>query len=324
MTRATAVLLIAGMAVVGSGCSGSATSSVADRPSATAAWSTSPTPQVSEPPETKDPAPERPGPLRVTVALDAVNHLARAIGPRHATSPAFARAASWLERELSEAGYDVHTQRFAVPGGDSWGVPVSAGHSVNVVATSAGFKPRRPHLVVGAHLDTVPQSPGAEDDASGIGALLMVADALSETTSVSRLPVVFVGFGAEEPRGPSDEDHHYGSRAYVAALYPAERRAVRGMLALDRVGVGDVVPVCTAGDDAARAEVLRAGRRARVPMQPCENRSSDHWSFVEQGMPGVRLGGTSYAGYHSSADVPAVVNASQLRRTARLVLAWLR
>ena len=59
-------------------------------------------------------------------------------------------------------------------------------------------------------------------------------------------------------------------------------------------------------------------------MQPCENRSSDHWSFVERGMPGVRLGGTSYAGYHSSADVPSVVNAPQLRRTARLVLAWLR
>lgn len=324
MTRATAVLLMAGMAVVAGGCSGSTSSSVADRPSATPPASTAATLPEPGPPRSTDPAPERPGQLRVTVGLDAVNHLARAIGPRHATSPAFARAARWLERRFREAGYDVHAQWVAVPGGDSWGVPVSAGHSVNVVATPVGLRPGRPHLVVGAHLDTVPQSPGAEDDGSGIGALLMVADALSGSTSVSRLPVVLVGFGAEEPRGPTDEDHHYGSRAFVAALSPAERRAVRGMLALDRVGVGDVVPVCTAGDDAARAEVLRAGRRARVPVQPCENRSSDHWSFVEQGMPGVRLGGTSYAGYHSSADVPSVVNASQLRRTARLVLAWVR
>jgi hypothetical protein len=58
-------------------------------------------------------------------------------------------------------------------------------------------------------------------------------------------------------------------------------------------------------------------------MQPCENRSSDHWSFVERGMPGVRLGGTSYAGYHSPSDVPSVESAAQLRRTARLVLAWI-
>jgi aminopeptidase YwaD len=193
---------------------------------------------------------------------------------------------------------------------------------VNVVATPPGFDGSRAHLVVGAHLDTVPQSPGAEDDASGIGVLLTVAEALSG--SVSRLPVVLVGFGAEEPRGPTDADHHYGSRAYVAALSAAARRAVRGMLALDRVGVGDVVPVCTAGDDAARAEVLRAGRRAGVPMQACDSRSSDHWSFVERGMPGVRIGGTSYAAYHSPDDLPSVVDPAQVRRAARLVLAWLR
>jgi Zn-dependent M28 family amino/carboxypeptidase len=218
----------------------------------------------------------------------------------------------------------VETEPFDVPGGNSWGVPVDAGRSTNVVAVPRGFDLGRPHLVVGAHLDTVPQSPGAEDDASGIGVLLMLADSLAGRASVGRLPVVLIGFGAEEPRGPTDADHHYGSRAYVAALTPPERRAVRGMLALDRVGVGDVVPVCTAGDDAARAAVLRAGRRVGVPMLPCTNTSSDHWSFVQEGMPGVRIGGTSYAGYHSPADLPSAVGRAQLMRTARLVLAWVR
>ena len=59
-------------------------------------------------------------------------------------------------------------------------------------------------------------------------------------------------------------------------------------------------------------------------MQPGLNRSNDAWSFVERGLPGVRVGGTSYAAYHSAADLPSVVNAAQLSRTARLVLAWLR
>jgi hypothetical protein len=262
--------------------------------------------------------------VRAGVAVRAVSHLAHAIGPRHATSPAFARAAGWLSAELRGAGYDVRRQGFPVPGGDSWGVQVPAGRSVNVVAVPKGLDLRRPHLVVGAHLDTVPQSPGAEDDASGIGVLLMLADALAGRASVGRLPVVLIGFGAEEPRGPTDADHHYGSRAYVAALSPRERIAVRGMLALDRVGVGDVVPVCTAGDDAARARVLRAARRVGVPTLPCRNTSSDHWSFVQEGMPGVRVGGTSYAGYHSPADLPGVVDRAQLGRTARLVLAWIR
>jgi hypothetical protein len=313
---------MAGLVVVTGACSGDHESSVAERPTATKHATSMPTPDVSRSAQTPSPTAERPQQPRVATALAAVRHLAGGIGPRHATSPAFHRAVRWLAGQLRDAGYDVRLERFRVPGGNSWGVPVSAGRSVNVVATPPGFDPLRPHLLVGAHLDTVPSSPGAEDDASGIGVLLMVGDVLSAWGG--RLPVVLVGFGAEEPRGLTDADHHYGSRAYVAALTPAERRAVRGMLALDRVGVGDVVPVCSAGDDAARAQVLRAGRRAGVPMLACENRSADHWSFVEQGMPGVRIGGTSYAAYHSPSDLPGVVNPAQLRRTARLVLAWLR
>jgi aminopeptidase YwaD len=304
-------------------CSSDDPGPVAERPRGS---SSTPAPVTSGPtdPTSATVGSEGKRPLRVATALDAIEHLAGSIGPRHATSPAFARAARWLDHRLRQAGYAVRLQEFPVPGGTSWGVPVSAGRSVNVVATPRGFDARRPHLVVGAHLDTVPQSPGAEDDASGIGVLLMVADVLSGRRSTSRLPVVFVGFGGEEPRGPTDADHHYGSRAYVSAMRPAERRAVRGMLALDRVGVGDVVPVCTAGDGAAQAEVLRAARRSRIPVERCENTSSDHASFVEQGMPGVRVGGTSYAAYHSPADLPSVVDRAQLRRTARLVLAWLR
>ncbi len=323
--RPAAALLIVGLAVApfASACAGEHDDTGAG-PARATSQATSPQTAAA----TGSTAPPRPTrvhlrPLRVATGLRAVDQLARVIGPRQATGPDFRRASAWLAERFREAGYAVRREPFPVPGGDSWGVPVSPGRSMNVIATPQDFDPRRPHLVVGAHLDTVPQSPGAEDDASGIGVLLMIADALSGASSAGRLPVVLIGFGAEEPRGPTDADHHYGSRAYVAGLSQAQRQAVRGMLALDRVGVGDVVPVCTAGDDVARGQVLRAGRRADVPMQPCENRSSDHWSFVERGMPGVRLGGTSYAGYHSPSDVPSVVNAAQLRRTARLVLAWI-
>ncbi|PVG84025.1 Zn-dependent exopeptidase M28 [Nocardioides gansuensis] len=255
--------------------------------------------------------------------MAVVRHLAGTIGPRHATSPAYRAAAAWTASYFRRLGYDVRRERFAVPGGDSWGVPVEAGASWNVVATPPGFQPKAPHLVVGAHLDTVPQAPGAEDNASGVGVLLAVAQALAE--GEARLPVVLVAFGAEEPRGLTDADHHYGSRAHVAALSRAERAAVRGMLSLDRVGVGSVVPVCTAtgGTDPAQEQALTAARRARVPAQPCVNRSSDHWSFVRAGLPGVRIGGTSYTGYHSPQDVVSVVDEAQLGRTGRLVLSWL-
>ena len=266
----------------------------------------------------------RPGDLRPGRAVAAVRRLAGVIGPREATGPAYRRAAEWVSRQLHRSGWQVRRQRLRVPAGVSWGVPVPAGSTVNLVATRPGFDPARPHLVLGAHLDTVPQAPGAEDNASGVGVLLAVAAAAAGRRT--RLPVRLAVFGAEEPRGPTDDDHHYGSRVFVAGLRPAERRALRGMVSLDRVGVGEVVPVCAAepGPDPALAEVLAAARRAAVPTTRCVSRTSDHWSFVRNGLPGVRVGGTSYAGYHSPGDVPAVVSRAQLGRAGRVVLSWLR
>ena len=47
------------------------------------------------------------------------------------------------------------------PAGVSWGIPVPGGRSVNLAATRGDVRPRKPWLLVGAHLDTVPQAPGA-------------------------------------------------------------------------------------------------------------------------------------------------------------------
>jgi aminopeptidase YwaD len=265
----------------------------------------------------------RPVDLDATIAWRAVRHLAGDIGPREASSASYRTAAAWVEVQLTEAGFAVRRQRFRVPRGVSWGVPVDAGASVNLIATLPGFDPDEPHLIVGAHLDTVPQAPGAEDNASGVGVLLTVAEAVSNARTP--FPSSSSRFGGEEPRGPTDDDHHFGSRAYVASLEDRERPAIRGMLALDRVGVGETVPVCSTGStsDPMQRSALGAGRRAGVPTTACTNRSSDHWSFVRDGLRGARIGGTSYAGYHSPDDVPGVVDQAQLRRTARLVVSWL-
>lgn len=259
-------------------------------------------------------------------AVATVRHLAGTIGPREATGARFRTAADWLAARLQATGYQVRRQPVRVPAGVSWGVPVPAGQTWNVVASTPGLAPGAPYLLVGAHLDTVPQAPGAEDNASGISVLLEVARAFAPTGGARpRLPLVLVAFGAEEPRGPGDANHHYGSRAYVASMPAQARTALRGMVSLDRVGVGPVVPVCTArlADRRLQAELLAAASRAGVGVRRCANRSSDHWSFARAGMSGVRLGSTPYAEYHSARDLPPVVNQAQLDRTGRLLLAWL-
>jgi Zn-dependent M28 family amino/carboxypeptidase len=177
---------------------------------------------------------------------------------------------------------------------------------------------------VGAQLDTVPQAPGAEDNGSGIGVMLELARMAA--AQPPPLPVVFVAFAAEEPRGSGDNRHHYGSRAYVRAMSATAKKSLVGMLNPDRVGVGKRVPICTggAGTDTVADAVAAAARRIDIPIRRCsDNRSSDHWSFEKAGLPAVRLGSTPYAQYHSSRDRIGVIDRAQLARTGRLAWEWL-
>jgi hypothetical protein len=288
----------------------------------TACSSSTPTPAPTPTPSSARPTSAAPQAFDSAAAMATVRYLA-GLGPREATSTTYRQALAWLEGRFKAAGYQVRRQAVQVPAGNSWGVPVRAGITWNLIATKPGFDARAPHRIVGAHLDTVPQAPGAEDNAAGISVLLETAQLYQDRDP--RLPTVFVAFGAEEPRGDGDNRHHYGSRAYVASLPSAQRRALSGMVSLDRVGVGSVVPICAGLADQVelRNELRVVAGLIGVPSRACVNRSSDHWSFVRAGLAGVRLGSTPYAEYHTPRDLPDVVDAAQLERMGRVVAAWL-
>lgn len=305
-------------------------------PTVSATESPSPAPSTPAPstatPSTSAPSPV-PIPTRTPVpkfdardALADIETLADDLGPREATSKNFDEAADLVEKRFEKLGYDVATEKVTVPAGNSWGTPVRSGTSRNVIADPVGFDDEEPHVVVVAHLDTVPVAPGAEDNASGISVLLELARMAA--AAPPELPVRFIAFGAEEPRGPGDALHHFGSQQHVEDLSRAERRAIKGVVALDRVGVrASYVPVCSArasGND-LRADVRAAARKADVPTRGCGgNTTSDHWSYVKVGIPGIRLGSIPYAGYHSPGDTPDVVDRRQLDRVGTVMWAWLQ
>ncbi|RLV55088.1 Zn-dependent exopeptidase M28 [Aeromicrobium phragmitis] len=282
----------------------------------------SPEASTSSPAPTTPPAPPE---FEIEWVMADVRHLAETIGPRHGTSPAYAEAADWVQRRLTEFGYTVTRQDVMAPAGTTWGVDVPAGNSPNVVAARPGAVASEPHVVVGAHLDTIPVAPGAEDNASGVAVMLELARIVAET----EIPVRFVAFGAEEPRGPGDALHHFGSQQYVAALDDASRAAIRAMVALDRVGVpGPEVPICSgdspAGTVAVRDQLAAAAAAAGVPHTVCGgNTTSDHWSFDKAGVPAARLGSIPYAGYHSPGDTVDVIDPGHLGRTGTIMRAWL-
>jgi len=282
-------------------------------------------PSPSPPPGTPSPTETAQAEFDPQRAHDTVEQLAGEIGPREATSSSFARAADLVEQRFDDLGYTVTRPSFPVPAGDSWGVPVDSGRSVNVIADPEGFEPTEPHRVVGAHLDSVAEAPGAEDNASGVAVTLELARiAASQQPAV---PTRFVAFGAEEPRGEGDDMHHFGSQFYVEGMGADERAAMIGMLSLDRVGVpGNAVPLAYGGqgDSDLRDRIEAVADRAGIATAPEENTSSDHWSFEKADLPAARLGSIPFAGYHSPDDTPDVVDAGQLDRVGTIAWQWLQ
>lgn len=258
-----------------------ATAGCSDEP---VADSKQPLPTTSAPTPTRTPEPPRR--FEADRAMATVRDLAAGIGPRLATGPAFREAAAYVADAFAAQGYAVRREPFPVPAGDSWGVPVDAGRSLNVVAEPAGFDPAEGYVLIGAHLDTIAVAPGAEDDASGVAVVLELARVLEGEEQV-----VLVAFGGEEPVGDGDL-HHFGSKHHVATMSPAERRGLRAMVSLDRVGVGDHVPISFfPGTPMDTAEDLAAASRGLpgVSVVVGTNTTSDHESFAVAGLPAARL-----------------------------------
>ncbi|MGH8119823.1 MAG: M28 family peptidase, partial [Gammaproteobacteria bacterium] len=127
-------------------------------------------------------------------------HLAGKIGERHSENPgSLERAAQYIEQEFTRCGL--------VPGRQSYGKPPFH----NVIAAVAGAAQPEEIIVVGAHYDTVWLSPGADDNASGVAALLELACMLAPGRHDRTIR--FVAFTNEEQ--PYAETGEMGSAVYV-------------------------------------------------------------------------------------------------------------
>ena len=287
-----------------------------------------PTPTPAASASSVSPSPSGPASVafdaRATLAYDRV--LAVTIGPREAASAAYRRAAGYVARRFASWGYRVTRQRFPVPAGRSQGVPVGAGFSQNVIATPPGYDPAKPHLVVGGHLDTVTPSPGGNDNGSGAAMVLELARLAS--LAPTKMPVVWIEFGAEERRRPGNGGATFGSRYYVSHMSPAERRSLRGMLAIDMVGNGPQAFIChesLTGDGFVDA-LLATAKRLRLPAQQrvVVGLFSDHYAFEHAGYVVGWLWSGENPTLHTPRDTIAVAQLSSIDRIGRIAWATLQ
>jgi aminopeptidase YwaD len=177
--------------------------------------------------------------------------------------------------------------------------------SANLIA-DLGAAGRR--LAVVAHYDSVPGSPGANDNASGVAVLLRLVERFRERLR-GPIGLRFLFSGAEEP-------FLVGARAYVADLAASrELGELVACLNLDMLGVGDAFQIrCVEGSLWARVagsigdhspSGLAIGRVGAMP-------SSDHWAFHEAGIASAQLTRVPDPAWHTPDDVPARFTAADL------------
>jgi len=237
-----------------------------------------------------------------------VHTLATEIGVRPAGSEKEREAANFIAHELESYGYLVSASSFVLDSGLE---------SENILAELPGECPEA--ILIGAHYDSKPPSPGANDNASGIAVLLEVARALADTEPP--YTVIFVAFGAEEVIDGNPDHHHYGSRRLAADDELVTRLLC--MSSVDMVGVGSELWLDNMGmsDDGWRSHVAECARAMGLAAHTGERRAwSDHEAFERHGVPAAWIHWRYDGRYHTSADVPDRVKPELLHATAELLV----
>jgi hypothetical protein len=259
--------------------------------------------------------PTDPGPLR--------SHVAALCGcsPRHATAPGLDRAADYVRSQLALAGRPVEEQTFDRNGKTFRNFVVSFGPSDGK------------RVVVGAHYDGRDDTPGADDNASGVAVLLELAKHFSSVPLRTRLDLAAYTLEEINPGLPALQ----GSTEHARKLRQ-EKVQVKLMIALEMLGYFDDRPgqqkypfplmkwfypaeghyLAVVGSFHELPWVIRLVRRLRkssplmfyglaAPQWVPGIEHSDHQSFWNRGYPAVMVTDTAYLRnphYHRPTDTP--------------------
>jgi len=266
-----------------------------------------------------------------------VTLLSEDIGERNMQKPgALESAALLLESSMgpSNMGYEIRRQVYET----------DAGEVRNIIAELPGRSKREEIVVIGAHYDSAIGTPGADDNATGVAALLSLANAFVATENARTLR--FVGFVNEEP--PHFRTKDMGSLVYAADCKAREENVV-AMIALESLGyfseeegsqrhpeeVGEGYPgvgnfVAFVGNvssadlvnDAHSAFSAASGFPAEKGAFPAFVDGvgwSDHWSFWENGYPAIMVTDTATfrnPHYHTPGDTVETIDFEKFEKVA--------
>src|SRR5262245_10076884 len=236
------------------------------------------------------------------------------------------KVARYIEATLASFGYAVGAQEFTADG--------KSVRNIEAVIEPSGEIANPEVIVVGAHYDSAPGTPGANDNASGAAAVIELARLLRDLRGKSGKRIRLVLFVNEEP--PYFMTDAMGSLRHARSL--AERRErVVAMYSLETIGFYSSEPGSQLypapfgllfpdrGDFVAFVGLLNSRPLLQRTIRSFRAHTafpsiggvapgfvpgvawSDHWAFAEQGFQAVMITDTApfrYPHYHQPSDTP--------------------
>lgn len=264
-----------------------------------------------------------------------VTRLAAGLGPRSMWQPEhLSAAAEMIAAAFATAGLAVVHCHYAI----------GTTQCVNIEATLPGVSRPDEIILIGAHYDTVDDTPGADDNASGVAGLLALARAAAAHRPARTLR--FVAFVNEEP--PFFQTDQMGSLVY-AGMCRARGDNIRAMVCLESLGYYRdedgtqwyppvLAPVLrpffpSQGNFIGFTSNLRSirllrrvtGAFRRAAQFPSEGAVlpafisglSDNWAFWQHGYPAVMVTDTAMfrnPHYHTARDLPDTLDFERMAR----------
>ncbi|MFF9481971.1 M20/M25/M40 family metallo-hydrolase [Streptomyces sp. NPDC014733] len=193
-------------------------------------------------------------------------------GNRAHGTQGYADSVTYVRKALDRAGFHTELRRFSHDG--------AAGY--NLIADWPGGDPKHV-LFTGAHLDSVKEGPGINDNGSGAAAVLTAALQVADAGLKPTRHLRFAWWGAEE-------EGLVGSADYVRNLSDTDRKAIDVYLNLDQAGSKNVKQWLVVHDDEhGETEAQRAFEAwfadRGIDTFDIGVGGSDHESFGNAGIP---------------------------------------
>jgi hypothetical protein len=239
-------------------------------------------------------------------------------------------ARNYIARQFTNMGFNPRYQSYEIEGDEYSNIIVDIPSSVEGA----------PVLIVGAHYDSVENSPGANDNASGVAALIEIGRYFSIHQPLHN-HLRLIAFANEEP--PFFQTEEMGSLLYAKTL-SSKDEMVLGMISLETIGFytdekgSQKYPrlfnllysdqgnfLSFVGNFQSRnlltSSIALFRKQSNVPSEGVVSPAfvpgvgwSDHWSFWKTGQNAIMVTDTApyrYRHYHKTTDTPDKLNYNQ-------------